>query len=100
MTHENQTPIPFTNLESPARHAPLGTQEAPRLDPPCSLHIHSRRHRLTDPDGISAKAAIDGLVLAGVLPDDSAKSVKEVTFSQEKIGSEEMEETVIEIGEG
>ena len=100
MKNENQTTISFADLESPARHAPLGAKEAQRLDPPCRLHIHSRRHRLTDPDGISAKAAIDGLVLAGVLPDDSAKCVSQVTFSQEKITSEEIEETVIEIVEG
>lgn len=61
------------------------------------IHIHSRRKRLTDPDGLSAKAAIDGLVLYGVIPDDSAKCVSEVTFSQEKITSEEIEETVIEV---
>jgi len=98
--NENQTTIPFAYMEQTTSNAPLGAKETPRLDSPCSLHIHSRRHRLTDPDGISAKAAIDGLVLAGVLPDDSAKCVSQVTFSQEKIGSQEIEETIIEIGEG
>jgi hypothetical protein len=98
--NDRQIAVSFANLEPPLGHAPLGTQETPRLDTPCRLHIHSRRHRLTDPDGISAKAAIDGLVLAGVLPDDSAQCVSQVTFSQEKIGSQEIEETVIEIMEG
>lgn len=62
------------------------------------LHIHSKRSRLTDPDGVSAKAAIDGLVGAGLLPDDSPKYVAQVTFSQEKVAKSE-EETVIEIYE-
>ena len=100
MTYENQTTLSFTDLEPPVGHAPLGEKKTPRLDTPCRLHIHSRRHRLTDPDGISAKAAIDGLVLAGVLPDDSAQCVSQVTFSQEKIGKAEIEETIIEIVEG
>ena len=56
--------------------------------------MHSIRKRLTDADGVSAKAAIDGLVLAGILPDDSPKYVKEVTYSQEK---GDPEKTIIEI---
>lgn len=61
-------------------------------DSPCCLHIHSIRKRLADPDGISAKAAIDGLVLVGLFRSDSAKEIQEVTYSQE-IGSPE--QTVI-----
>ncbi len=57
------------------------------------IHIHSFRKRLADPDGISAKAVIDGLVLSGIIKDDSAQCVKEVSFSQE-IGEDE---TVIDI---
>ena len=58
------------------------------FDTPVHIHIHSIRKRLVDPDGVSAKAAIDGLVRCGILLDDSAKLVKEVSYSQEK-GSEE-----------
>lgn len=58
------------------------------------IHVHSVRKRLADPDGISAKAAIDAVVEAGVIKDDSAKYVKEVRFSQEK-GSDE--KTIITI---
>jgi len=55
----------------------------------------SRRHRLADPDGISGKAAIDGLVSAGILSDDSAKQVAEVRHSQVKVSKADAEETVI-----
>jgi len=58
------------------------------------IHIHSIRKRLADPDGISGKAAIDGIVKCGVLKDDSVKFVKEVRYSQEK---GEPEETIITI---
>ena len=91
----NKTPVSAANVESVVGNELLGKKKTPRLDTPCSLHIHSRRHRLADPDGISCKAAIDGLVLAGVLPDDSAKYVKEITQSQEKISTKEVEETLI-----
>lgn len=60
------------------------------------IHVHSRRRRLADPDGVSAKWAIDGLVQGGLLPDDSAQFVEMVTFSQEKA---ERDETVIEVWE-
>lgn len=93
----NKTTVRNADMEPAARNEPLAKKKTPRLDTRCSLHIHSRRHRLADPDGISCKAAIDGLVLAGVLPDDSAKYVKEVTQSQEKISTKEIEETLITI---
>lgn len=62
------------------------------------VHItfHHIRKRLADPDGLSGKAAIDGIVEAGILPDDSAKFVEEVRHQQIK-GSKE--ETVIVIQE-
>ncbi len=58
----------------------------------CHIHIHSVRKYLTDPDGVSSKAAIDGLVVAGILPDDSAKYVEKVSYTQEK---GKVEETII-----
>lgn len=95
----NKASVPHANVEQTFGNEPLAAKKTPRLDTRCSLHIHSRRHRLADPDGISCKAAIDGLVLAGVLPDDSAKYVKEVSQSQEKIPTKEIEETLITIME-
>jgi len=72
----------------------LAEKEGERLHTRCSIRVHSKRKRLADPDGISAKAVLDGLTKAGILVDDSAKYVKEVWFSQEK--SKE-EETIIQI---
>lgn len=62
-----------------------------------NIIIHSFRKRLTDPDGISAKAAIDGLVKAELLPDDCNKYINEIRFKQTKIGTKEEEKTVITI---
>ena len=66
---EDNTPIPSADMEQTASNAPLAKEEAKRFDAPVSIHVHSVRKRLTDADGISAKAAIDGLVHAGILKD-------------------------------
>ncbi len=72
----------------------MGKKEGARLDKKCRIHVHSRRRRLADPGGISFKALIDGLVLAGVLPDDNAKFIKEPTASQEVA---ENDETIVDV---
>ena len=70
-----------------------------RFDSPVCLTIHNYRHRLVDPDGISAKAAIDGIVKAGILIDDSPEQIKEIRFTQTKIKTKENEHTEIIIEE-
>lgn len=96
---DDNSPIPSPNLEQGPGDAPLGTQETAKLDPRCGIHVHSIRRRLADPDGISAKAAIDGLVHAGLLPDDSPQHVKAVTYSQEKGAEEQTIITIVWEGE-
>lgn len=81
-------------MEQASSNEPLAEKEAKRQDSRVCIHVHSIRKRLTDADGISAKAAIDGIVHAGILKDDSPQYVKEVTYSQEK---GEPEETIITI---
>jgi len=63
------------------------------------ITVVSYRCRLADADGISAKAAIDGLVHCGVLRDDSAKEVGEVCYRQHKVKNAEEERTLLEIEE-
>ena len=77
----------------------MAAKKITRLNPPFSLHFHSRRYRLADADGLSAKAVIDGLVIAGLFQDDKAEIIKNVTYSQEKIPKSEKEETIITITE-
>jgi len=74
------------NLEQTVSDAPLAKKKTKSRDTfdCCRIHIHSIRKRLCDADGISAKSAIDGLVHAGLLVDDSPSYVKEVSYSQEK----------------
>jgi hypothetical protein len=55
--------------------------ETAAFDSPVNLEIVHYRQRQTDVDGCSAKAAIDGIVAAGILPDDSAKWIQQIKTS-------------------
>ena len=77
----------------------MAKKKTARFNSPVSIHVHSRRYRLADADGLSAKAVIDGFVIANLLIDDSPKYVESVTYSQEKISKKEDEETIITITE-
>jgi hypothetical protein len=59
-----------------------------------NIVVHHRSRRLADATGRSHKAAVDGLVGGGLLPDDSPIYLAEIreTFEQRR-----NEETVIEI---
>ena len=93
---ENQIAGSSSDMEPNPANAPYAAQDIARLAAQCGvcIHIHSRRKRLCDADGISGKAVIDGLVHAGILPNDSPEFVKAVSYSQEKADTEE---TIIEI---
>ena len=55
-------------------------------DPRFDCYVHSIRKRLVDIDGISAKAALDAICRTEgtILDDDSAKEIRQITFTQEK----------------
>ncbi len=61
----------------------------------CRVHVHSRTHRLSDEDGRSIKAAVDGLREAGLLDDDNPEIVTQVSQSQEFTTGDE--ETIIDL---
>lgn len=84
-------------MEQNTSNGANGKKAPPRFDTLCRIHVHSLRHRLADADGISGKAAIDGLVHFGILEDDKASCVKEVSYSQEKIATSQKESTILTI---
>jgi Holliday junction resolvase RusA-like endonuclease len=92
----NRASLPTANVEQIVGNASFRAKEMPRFDSPVNIKVTSYRKRNTDPDGISAKAVLDGLVRAGILADDSAKEVK--SFTSEVIIAKE-EKTVIELEE-
>ncbi|MEN6423663.1 MAG: hypothetical protein ABFD76_17120 [Smithella sp.] len=85
-------------MEPVVSYEPLAKEKGSSCDTrdhrTCRIHIHHKRKRIADPDGISIKAAIDGLVLVGLLADDNAKIINQTSQSQEK---SKHEETIIDI---
>lgn len=81
---DNRTSNTPSNMESVIKDALSKTNGGKFGDRPVCIHIHSVRKRLADPDGVSAKAAIDGIVKSGLLADDNSEIIKSVTFTQEK----------------
>lgn len=95
----DNTTVPASNLEQNTGDESLAEKIFKRQDTPVSIHVHSIRKRLADADGISAKAAIDGIVNSGLLRDDSPQYVRKVSYSQQK-GSEEITVITIDDGQG
>jgi hypothetical protein len=88
-----------SDVELPASRQSVAACKGAAFDSRVDIEIVSYRSRLADADGISAKAAIDGLVAAGILRDDSAKEVSEVRYRQVKVKNASDEKTEIVITE-
>ncbi len=86
-----------TDMERTAFDEPIQTRGGTAFDTPVSIRIDSYRCRLADVDGISGKAVLDGLVLAGVIADDTTKEVKEVLFSQTKVKNKSEEKVIVTV---
>ncbi len=95
----NKTTVPVADTERPIQYAPPKTEQGCFVGKIVDLHFHSRRYRLADPDGLIGKAVIDGLVDFGLLENDSAKEIRFIIHSQEKIPKGEPEETILTIEE-
>lgn len=91
--YRNHLTDTFTDLEPYLSNATLQQDCSAKKDSRVSIHVRSYRRLNGDPDGVSVKAALDGIVDRGILTDDSAKQVKSVTF--ESITGCKQEETVI-----
>jgi len=93
----NKATVSASDLESLPGNDELRTNGLPSFDTPVHIHVRSIRRRLADADGICAKAAIDGIVHAKILANDSPKEVAEVSYSQEKASKGSEEITIITI---
>lgn len=87
--------VPPPNLEPDPGGEPQRADVPQKAGTPCRVHFHSIRKRLCDPDGISCKWCLDAIVSLGILPDDNADIVREVSYSQRKTVKGEEEKTII-----
>ncbi len=97
MQKNNDNPsLCITNVESNISNESVAEKEAEGFDSLVNITVTSYRKRNHDPDGISIKAVLDGIVRRGILRDDSTKEVNKITFKS-LISKEE--KTVITIEE-
>lgn len=87
------------DVERDSEHASNATKRHEPFTAQVNVHFCSYRHRLIDPDNLSPKAMLDGIVHSGLLQDDSAPYVKEVRCTQEEIDKDQEETTVVTITE-
>jgi Holliday junction resolvase RusA-like endonuclease len=87
------------NVELLVSNESMAACKGSTFDTPVNISVNHYRCRLCDPDGLSVKAAIDGLVHCGVLRDDSAKEISEIRHFQHKVSKPEDERTEITITE-
>jgi hypothetical protein len=90
---DNSITVKVTHLESASTDALQRKSPVKPLFDRCHIHLHCKRKRLADPDGLSCKSIIDGLVKSGILTDDSSKFIEKISFSQEKIHTKKNENT-------
>lgn len=91
-----QAPLQTPDMELYLGDKSLEKKKTARFTSSVNIRVHSIRKRITDPDGTSVKAVLDGIVKAGILFDDGPEYIKEVRFTQEKAKGKE-EETIITI---
>ena len=87
------------DLERSFGDEPLSPCKGQAFTASVSIAVHHYRCRLADPDGLSIKAALDGIVHCGLLRDDSAKEITEIRHFQHKVKNADEERTVITITE-
>ena len=101
MNEGNSSGLTNTNadLESYFRDATLPEDKFAEETSRVNIHVRSFRRLNADPEGISIKAALDGVVERGILTDDSSKQVKACTFENFTGCSKDEERTLIIITE-
>ena len=93
----DRTTLPAADLESNIGDEPLGKKEFEGFNSRVDITVTSYRKRNHDPDGISAKAVLDGLVRRKILHDDSTKEVNSITFKSEISKEEKTVITLVEV---
>lgn len=87
------------DVELPAGYESISPSKGPAFTARVGIEVNHYRCRLADPDGLSVKAALDGIVHSGILRDDSAKEIAEIRHFQHKVKNAEEERTEITITE-
>lgn len=85
-----------SNVELSPKRKPIRSYEGATFNTPVRVDIFSTRCRKTDIDGISGKAALDGIVDCGILKDDSPDQIERYQIHKPTISKVEKTLIVIE----
>ena len=96
MNDKDRTSLSTADMEQNTGDAPPPQKTAPSHDSRINIRVISYRRLKHDPDGVSVKAVLDGLVRRGILADDSTEQIASITFESRKAKEER---TIIEIKE-
>jgi len=83
------------DAKQPARDKPVAAKKGPRFNSPVYISFLCFRQHLADRDGISGKAAIDGLVNCAILKNDTTAEIKKIDYKQHLIAQDQKEMTII-----
>ena len=95
-TDQNRDTGADADVEPNSGDESVGQGEVTPFAAPVRITFNHIRRTLADPDGLSGKAVLDGIVKAGLLRDDSAKEITEVRHYQTKA---QVEKTIVTIEE-
>ena len=94
---DNRTALPVADVEQDISNAPMAKEDVAGFNSLVNIRVTSYRKRKHDPDGISVKAVLDGLVRRKILVDDSTSEVNKVSFQSIIVKKGEPEKTIIVI---
>ena len=95
--YQNRITLPVTPMESNFSDAPMGARKTEKVDSRLIIAITSYRWGKHDPDGVSIKAVLDGLIRARLLRDDSTEYIQKICYRSIKTKKKSEEKTIIDI---
>ena len=95
--YKNRVTLPSPPMESNTSNEPVGKGETATSDSRLIIAVTSYRWGKHDPDGVSCKAVLDGLIQCGILRDDSTDEIQKICLRSKKAKKKAMERTTIEI---
>lgn len=98
--YKNSIGLSSASLESYPCNESSRPKTIASLDTRLTIAVTSYRWGKHDPDGVSIKAVLDGLIRESILQDDSTDQIKEIKLISKKVKNKSDERTIINIYSG
>lgn len=94
---QDRATLPVALVESNISNESPRAKRIAALDTRLIIAVTSYRWGKHDPDGVSIKAVLDGLIKCRILRDDSTDEIQKICYRSKKAKSKTLERTTIEI---